>query len=133
MILLPDGDHSVFKDSKLLTARRREQLFALLEGSTLAAVILIQIAFGALLTVNDGTLPCFLSEIFPTKVRYSGFAFSFNTGNALFGGTAPFIATWLIGMTGSKLAPAWYLVAAALVALVAMLASRETAGKPLAD
>lgn len=108
-------------------------LFTLLEGSTLLVVILIQIAFGALLTINDGTLPCFLSEIFPTKVRYSGFAFSFNTANALFGGTAPFVATWLIGLTGSKLAPAWYLVTAALVALVAMLASRETAGKPLAD
>lgn len=108
-------------------------LFAMLEGSSLLVIILIQIAFGALLTVNDGTLPCFLSEIFPTKVRYSGFAFSFNTANALFGGTAPFVATWLIGVTGSKLAPAWYLVAAALVALVAMLANRETAGKPLAD
>lgn len=108
-------------------------LFTMLEGSSLLTVILIQIAFGALLTINDGTLPCFLSEIFPTKVRYSGFAFSFNTANALFGGTAPFVATWLIGLTGSKLAPAWYLVAAAFVALVAMLASRETAGKPLAD
>ena len=108
-------------------------LFAMLEGSTLLVIILIQIAFGALLTINDGTLPCFLSEIFPTKVRYSGFAFSFNTANALFGGTAPFVATWLIGVTGSKLAPAWYLVAAAAVALVAMLMSRETAGKPLAD
>lgn len=108
-------------------------LFSMLEGSSLFAIILIQIAFGALLTINDGTLPCFLSEIFPTKVRYSGFAFSFNTANALFGGTAPFVATWLIGVTGSKLAPAWYLVAAALVALAAMLLSRETAGQPLAD
>ena len=41
--------------------------------------------------MNDGTLPCFLSEIFPTRVRYSGFAFSFNAANALFGGTAPFM------------------------------------------
>lgn len=108
-------------------------LFSLLDGATFGKIVLIQVAFGILLTVNDGTLPCFLSEIFPTKVRYSGFAFSFNTANALFGGTAPFVATWLIGATGSKMAPAWYLVAAALVALVAMLASRETAGKPLAD
>jgi MHS family proline/betaine transporter-like MFS transporter len=91
------------------------------------------VIFGALLTVNDGTLPCFLTEIFPTRVRYSGFAFSFNTANALFGGTAPFVATWLISATGSKTAPAWYLVAAAAVALVAMLAARETAGKPLEE
>jgi MHS family proline/betaine transporter-like MFS transporter len=108
-------------------------LFSLLDGASFAMIVLVQIAFGALLTVNDGTLPCFLSEIFPTKVRYSGFAFSFNTANALFGGTAPFVATWLIGLTGSKLAPAWYLVAAAAVALIAMLLARETAGKPLED
>ena len=108
-------------------------LFGALDGATLTGIILIQVAFGALLTVNDGTLPGYLSEVFPTRVRYSGFAFSFNTANALFGGTAPFVATWLIGTTGSKVAPAWYLVAAAAVALIAMLASRETAGKPLAD
>ncbi|HMM07886.1 MAG TPA: MFS transporter [Paracoccus solventivorans] len=108
-------------------------LFSLLDGASLGTIILIQIAFGALLTINDGTLPTFLTEIFPTKVRFSGFAFSFNSANALFGGTAPFVATGLIALTGSKMAPAWYLVAAAAVALIAMIASRETAGKPLAD
>lgn len=108
-------------------------LFSLLHGSAFWKIVMIEVAFGALLTVNDGTLPCFLSEIFPTKVRFSGFAFSFNTANAIFGGTAPFVATWLIGVTGNKLAPAWYLVAAAVVALIAMLSSRETAGKPLPD
>lgn len=108
-------------------------LFSYLGSAGLVGIILIQIAFGAMLTMNDGTLPCFLSEIFPTKIRYSGFALSFNLANAVFGGTAPLVATWLIQTTGNKLAPAWYLVAAALIAMVAMLASRETAGKPLAD
>lgn len=108
-------------------------LFALLDGASFATILLIQIAFGALLTMNDGTLACFLSEIFPTKVRYSGFAFSFNSANALFGGTAPFIATWLISVTGSKTAPAWYLVGAAVVALCAMLMIHETAHEALAD
>lgn len=106
-------------------------LFQLLGTGGFIGMVLVQIIFGAMLTMNDGTLPCFLSEIFPTTVRYSGFAFSFNVANALFGGTAPFVATWLIQVTGDKLAPAWYLVAAAIVALMAMLASRETAHKPL--
>jgi MHS family proline/betaine transporter-like MFS transporter len=66
-------------------------------------------------------------------VRYSGFAFSFNTAQAFLGGTAPLIATFLINITGSKLAPAWYLVAIAVVSLLAMCFARETAGKPLAD
>lgn len=108
-------------------------LFALFGHVGFGGIVLIQVAFGALLAMNDGTLACFLSELFPTRVRYTGFAFSFNLANALFGGTAPFVATWLIGVTGNKLAPGWYLVLAALVALGAMLGSRETAGRVLED
>ncbi len=108
-------------------------LFSSLASVGFLGIVLIQIAFGAMLTMNDGTLPCFLSEIFPTRVRYSGFALSFNLANAVFGGTAPFIATWLIQLTGSKLAPAWYLMVAAAIALIAMILSRETSGEPLAD
>ncbi len=108
-------------------------LFSALGAVGLAGIALIQIVLAAFLTMNDGTLPTFLSEIFPTRVRYSGFAFSFNAANALFGGTAPFVATLLIKLTGSNLAPAWYLVAAAIVAMVAMISARETAQVPLAD
>ncbi|MBK3442478.1 Proline/betaine transporter [Pseudomonas extremaustralis] len=108
-------------------------LFGMLNNQPLIVILMIQIAFGAILAMNDGTLPCFLAEIFPTRVRFSGFAFSFNIANAVFGGTAPFIATWLIQLTGNKMAPAWYLLAAAFVALIAMLASRETAHRALQD
>ncbi|BDY30745.1 MFS transporter [Mycolicibacterium mageritense] len=108
-------------------------LFSTLGAVGVVGIALIQIVLAAFLTMNDGTLPTFLAEIFPTRVRYSGFAFSFNTANALFGGTAPFVATLLITLTGSNLAPAWYLVAAALVAMAAMLAARETARERLAD
>ncbi|WP_243856541.1 hypothetical protein [Paraburkholderia sp. BL6665CI2N2] len=50
--------------------------------------MMIQIAFGALLTMNDDTLPRFLTEIFPTHVRYGGFAFCCNSANEPFGGRA---------------------------------------------
>ena len=69
--------------------------------------------------------------MFPTRVRYTGFAVSFNLSNAIFGGTAPFVATFLIGFTGSDLAPGWYLMAAAVVALVAVAFSAETSKEPL--
>ena len=64
----------------------------------------------ATLTANDGTLSSYLTETFPTSVRFTGFAFSFNLANAIFGGTASFIATGLIALTGSSIAPAWYMV-----------------------
>ncbi|MER5389314.1 MFS transporter [Saccharopolyspora sp. NPDC002686] len=100
-------------------------MFLLLGASGLIGITLIQLALGVLLTMNDGTLPSYLAELFPTHVRYSGFAFSFNTANALFGGTAPFVATALIHLSGNKIAPAWYLAAAGIAAAAAMLAARR--------
>jgi MHS family proline/betaine transporter-like MFS transporter len=105
--------------------------FMLLDTGNFLVIVLIQVLLGAMLTLNDGTLPSFLAELFPTRVRYSGFAVSFNLSNALFGGTAPFVATLLIGMTHSKLAPGWYLMAAAVVSLIAVLCARETSKEPL--
>ncbi|HET8604789.1 MAG TPA: MFS transporter [Marmoricola sp.] len=107
--------------------------FALLDSSGFVMIVVLQVFLGAMLTLNDGTLPSFLAELFPTHVRYTGFAVSFNVANALFGGTAPFVATLLIKLTGSNLAPAWYLVAAALVSLAAVARSRETCREPLAE
>ena len=111
------GRKTMLIGASVLFALLTVPLFKGLAGASFATIVLIQIAFGALLTLNDGTLPCFLSEIFPTRVRYSGFAFCFKAANALFGGTAPLVATWLLAATGSKLAPAWCLVGAACVAL----------------
>lgn len=105
--------------------------FMLLETKSFAVILLVQIGLGAMLSLNDGTLPSFLAELFPTKNRYSGFAVSFNLSNALFGGTAPFVATLLIRQTGSDLAPAFYLVAAAVVSLVAVALARETSREAL--
>ena len=106
--------------------------FALLDTKSFMVILLVQVLLGGMLTLNDGTLPSFLAELFPTHVRYSGFAVSFNLSNALFGGTAPFMATFLIGATGSKLAPAWYLVGAAVISLIAVTVARETAHSELA-
>lgn len=105
--------------------------FMLLESGTFLTVLGVQVLLGAMLTLNDGTLPSFLAELFPTRIRYSGFAVSFNVANAVFGGTAPFVATLLISAFATTLAPAWYLMAAAAASFVAVALSRETRGKPL--
>ena len=105
--------------------------FMLLNTGNFLVIVLVQILLGAMLTLNDGTLPSFLAEMFPTKVRYSGFAVSFNLSNALFGGTAPFVATLLIATSGNMLAPGWYLMGAAVVSLIAVAFSVETSRKPL--
>ena len=98
-------------------------LFHFMAGGSLWVVILCEVLFALILTANDGTLASFLAESFPTSVRYSGFALSFNLANTLLGGTCPFIATWLIAESGEQAAPAYYLTAIAALALGSLLVS----------
>jgi MHS family proline/betaine transporter-like MFS transporter len=51
---------------------------------------------------------------------------------AVFGGFAPYVATWLIATTGSPLSPTLYLIAAAIVSTLVILRLRETAHADLA-
>ena len=47
------------------------------------------------------------------------------------GGTTPYVVTWLTAETGNNVAPAYYVVAAAIVSLLTILTIRETAGRSL--
>ncbi|AHI21473.1 MFS transporter [Corynebacterium vitaeruminis] len=100
--------------------------FILLDTSGFLVIVTVQVCLGGILALNDGVLPSFLSEQFPTSTRLTGFALTFNCANAIFGGTAPMIATWLIGATGSVLAPAYYLAAAAVVTGIAVAFAAKT-------
>lgn len=126
------GRKKVLMSASILFVLLTVPAFMLLETGSFLVIILVQILLGAMLTLNDGTLPSYLAEMFPTRVRYSGFAVSFNMSNALFGGTAPFIATLLIATSGNVLAPGWYLMGAAVISLIAVACSVETSKKPLA-
>ena len=76
--------------------------FVLLGQSGFLGVLLIQISLVALFSLNDSTFAVYFVEAVPPQVRLSGFAIPFNFGNAIFGGTAPFIATWLISVTDAR-------------------------------
>jgi MHS family proline/betaine transporter-like MFS transporter len=92
----------------------------------------IGVAVLALLVVtNMGPLPSTLAALFPTRTRYSGFSVGYNIGVAVFGGTTPFIATYLVSVTNNSLAPAFYLMATAAAGIVAMYYSEESARVPL--
>jgi MFS family permease len=65
---------------------------------------------------THGTFAAILADLFPTSVRFSGVAFSMNLGAVLFSAIGPLAATWLIGATGDLTAPAWVMVAAAVLA-----------------
>ncbi|MEB3366788.1 MFS transporter [Saccharopolyspora mangrovi] len=78
-----------------------------------------------------GPLAATLPAMFPTKVRYAAFSVGYNISTAAFGGTAPLINDSVVTNTGNSYFPAFYLMGAALVALVPILLMKETAKKPL--
>lgn len=73
-----------------------------------------------------------LSEMFPTDMRYTASGICYNITYAVFGGTAPYVATWLTYETGQPLSPAIYVtVIASISFILVMLIMPETANKPL--
>ena len=73
----------------------------------------------------SGVLPSLMSEQFPVETRAVGIAFSYSISVTIFGGFAPFFATWLIAQTGDPLSPSFYLMATALLSLIALLIIRR--------
>lgn len=55
---------------------------------------------------------------FPAEVRFTGFALSYNVAYAVFGGTAPAIASFLVGKQGITMAPMWYVAALCVLGLL---------------
>jgi MFS transporter, MHS family, proline/betaine transporter len=92
---------------------------------TFGAMISVQIVLGILLTAYYGALPSLLTELFPTQTRTTGMSLGYNIAVTIFGGFAPFIITWLIGISGNKLAPSFYLIAAAAASGAALLRIRK--------
>jgi MHS family proline/betaine transporter-like MFS transporter len=92
---------------------------------TLQTLLVVQVIMGVLLAGYMGGLAALMSELFPTRMRTTGLSVSYSFGVAIFGGFAPFISAWLINATGSKLAPSFYLIFAAVISLVALAAARR--------
>jgi MHS family proline/betaine transporter-like MFS transporter len=106
-------------------------LFLLLTSGSLVAAVAGHAGLAALEALFVSTSLAAGAELFATKVRSSGYSIGYNTSVALFGGTAPYVATWLTDRTGNSLAPAYYVIVAAVISLATVLTMRETARRPL--
>ncbi len=78
-------------------------------------LIIFQSVFGILIAGYTGPILAAFSEIFPTRVLSTGLSVAYNIAVMTFGGFASLILTWLIATTGSAMAPALYVIAAAAV------------------
>ncbi len=106
-------------------------LFLLLNSGSLVAAIAAHCGLAAIESIYVSTAVSAGVEMFATRVRYSGFSIGYNICVATFGGTTPYVVTALTAKTGNNLAPAVYLIGAAIVSLATVLTLRETAARPL--
>ena len=95
------------------------------ESSTLLVKALVVLVAGGLVGMLAGPGPAMLSEMFPTKVRYTGLGLAYSLSNAIFSGCAGLIITGLIKQTGNLDIPAYYVMATAVVSIFALMTLKK--------
>jgi MHS family proline/betaine transporter-like MFS transporter len=115
------GYKPVLVAAMLATAVLVLPLFVWVDGASFTAMVAAMIVFAVLSGFLQGATPVALAAQFPVEIRFSAMAVGYNVSMAIFGGTAPYVATWLIGETGRLASPAWYLAAIAVISAVATL------------
>ena len=106
-------------------------IFSLLLTKEMPSIIMGHILLMALISISAGPIMALLVEAFPTRVRYSGMALSYNISAAGFGGTAPMVAQWLMNETGDAHSIAYYVMACAVVSLIALFFYQDRYKEPL--
>lgn len=105
--------------------------FVLLDSSQ-PVLICMAVVIGLLIhAAMYGPQAAFITEQFPTRVRYAGSSLAYTLAGIIGGGFAPLIITSLFKSYDSTLAISAYVALALLITLWAVWAARETAHKPL--
>jgi MFS transporter, MHS family, proline/betaine transporter len=104
--------------------------YGALAARTIDPTLLLVMA-GACAAFVNGSFAVLLTDLFPTRVRFSGVALGFNIAFTAFSGTAPLVATTLIRSTGLSTAPAFVMVGCGLITLIGSLWLPRTGGHVL--
>ncbi len=96
----------------------------LLNEHTFASALAAQVIFSVIVGFYLAPIPTLLSDIFPTKTRYTGMSLSCNLSAAVFGGTTPALITWAIGKTGDNHVISYQIIAGVLVSLFCLFRVR---------
>lgn len=106
-------------------------LFVLASSGSFLTLVFVQLVLGLFLSMFSGPGVAFIAEIFPTNVRYSTLSIGYNIITAIFGGMAPFIATYLVSVTHNNLSPSFYVIVSAVISGLVIRTLPETFDKPL--
>jgi MFS transporter, MHS family, proline/betaine transporter len=97
---------------------------------TLSNFVIAQFAGAILYGTVFGVIPTLLPELFPTRVRYTGISVSIGFAQMIFGGTSPFINSYLVELTHNPVAPAFWVMLVAAISGIAMLMTKDRTDVP---
>ncbi|MCU1630239.1 MAG: transporter [Pseudonocardia sp.] len=100
--------------------------FWLIDTGSVGLIVLALSVAHLVLGAMYGPLAAMFSEMFGTRVRYSGASLGYQLGTVVGGGFAPIIATSLFAATGTSASISGYLVVVSLITLVAVALVRDT-------
>ena len=127
------GRKLVLMVSSVLVALVAYPVFSLMLEGGIIYPLIGQIIFGVALGAYMGPVPATLVELFPTNIRFTGLALSYNFSAAIFGGTAPFVYLNLIKITGSVMSPVFYILGFVVLTMMALLYYRDNYKKALSE
>jgi MHS family proline/betaine transporter-like MFS transporter len=87
---------------------------------TFSVLLGVEIGIAICLATFNGSIAALMAELFPTRARSTGLSLSYNFAVLIFGGFAPLAVTWLMGETGDRMVPAYYVTIAAILTLAAL-------------
>lgn len=103
----------------------------ILDKASFPTIVCLQILVNLFIAAFSGAGPAALAELFPTHSRTLLMSVGYSLSVAIFGGFAPYIATWLIDRTGSPISPTYYLIASGIISGLVIWSFRETAHQEL--
>ena len=106
-------------------------MFGLLGSGDKASIILALVVGLVLHGAMYGPQAAFITELFPTRIRYSGVSLAYQLTSIVAGSLAPIIALWLYKDYGSAMPVAIYVGAACVISGISALLARETRGLEL--
>jgi len=92
-----------------------------------AALLAVSALLNGIQTLSSATIIVAITESLPKRVRSGAFALIYALAISVFGGSTQFLVAWIIHVTGNPLAPAWYMLGAVTIGLIAMSLLPETA------
>lgn len=104
--------------------------FWLINSNIIGFIFLGLFILAVLLNSFTGVMASILPAMFPTQIRYSALAISFNI-SILIAGLTPTTTAWLVETSANLYVPAYYLMAVSIVGLVTWFFMKETANRPL--